>query len=106
MLQTLTVKLKIMPDQASGRLLLDTMAAYSHACSFVADRIAKEHLPFSTYKVHKAVYYDIRSRFLLPSQMAASVIRTVVASYKSIQTAKKNNPSRFSGKKRSGLIVP
>lgn len=106
MLQTLTVKLKILPDQASGKLLLDTMAAYSHACSFVAGKVAKERLPLSTYKVHKAVYYDIRSRFRLPSQMAASVIRTVVASYKAIQTAKKNAPSRFSPKKRFSITVP
>ena len=65
MLQTLTVKLKILPDQTSGRLLLDTMTAYSQACSFVAGKVAEERLPLSTYTVHKAVYYVLTERELL-----------------------------------------
>ena len=86
MLQTLTAKLKILPDDQDFQLLHDTMRAYADACSFVAQKIVSDQIPLSNKKIHKAVYRDCRAEFDLPSQMSASVIRTVVASFKSIQT--------------------
>ena len=86
MLQTLTAKLKILPDEQDFQLLHDTMRAYADACSFVAQKIVSDQIPLSNKKIHKAVYKDCRSEFDLPSQMSESVIRTVVASFKSIRT--------------------
>ena len=101
MQQVLTIKLKILPDEAGKKLLEETMAAYSRACSFVAERIAEDHLPLNRCSIHKAVYRSCREQFSLPSQMSASVIRTVTASFKSINTLKERHPSRFSKKKRN-----
>ena len=106
MQQVLTIKLKILPDEAGKKLLEETMAAYSRACSFVAERIAEDHLPLNRCSIHKAVYRSCREQFSLPSQMSASVIRTVTASFRSIKTSKERHPSRFSKKKRSSLTVP
>ena len=106
MLQTLTAKLKILPNADEGRMLLETMAAYSEACTFVAKKIAEDSLPLSICRIHKEVYFHCRVAFRLPSQMAASTIRTVVASYKSIRTSQAKHPSRFGVKKRNSLIVP
>ena len=106
MQQVLTIKLKILPDEAGKKLLEETMAAYSRACSFVAERIAEDHLPLNRCSIHKAVYRSCREQFSLPSQMSASVIRTVTASFRSIKTSKERHPSRFSKKKRNSLTVP
>ena len=48
MLQTMTAKLKILPNTDESRMLLETMTAYSEACTFVAKKIA-ENLFLSTY---------------------------------------------------------
>ena len=106
MQQVLTIKLKILPDEAGKKLLEETMAAYSRACSFVAERIAEDHLPLNRCSIHKAVYRSCREQFSLPSQMSASVIRTVTASFRSIKTSKERHPSRFSKKKRNSLTAP
>ena len=71
MQQVLTIKLKILPDEAGKKLLEETMAAYSRACSFVAERIAEDHLPLNRCSIHKAVYRSCREQFSLPSQMSA-----------------------------------
>ena len=47
MLQTLTAKLKILPNADEGQLLLETMTAYSEACTFVAEKIAEDALPLN-----------------------------------------------------------
>ena len=67
MQQVLTIKLKILPDEAGKKLLEETMAAYSRACSFVAERIAEDHLPLNRCSIHKAVYRSCREQFSLPS---------------------------------------
>ena len=37
--QTLTAKLKILPDLSDAQLLIDTMHAYSAACDLVSDYV-------------------------------------------------------------------
>ncbi|MBR5064828.1 MAG: transposase, partial [Oscillospiraceae bacterium] len=86
MLQTRTAKLRIFPDEEQSVLLLDTMRAYTSACNFVSDLISSDKVKADRYRVHDAGYRDIRFRFSLPSQMAQSVIRTVFASMKSLES--------------------
>ena len=91
MIQTLTAKIRIIPSEEDGVLLLTTMKMYSEACSFVAHKIAENHLPLSICAIHKEVYRSCRTLFRLPSQMAASTIRTAVSSYKTIRTLKERH---------------
>jgi predicted transposase len=85
MKQTLTAKLKILPDPSDAQLLIDTMHAYSAACDFVSSYVFLFH-DLSIASLHRELYHTIRERFGLRSQMAQSVLRTVVARYKTIQT--------------------
>ena len=103
MLQTRTAKIRICPDPDDSALLLDTMRAYTDACSFVSDVASSQTVVPDRYRLHDAVYRQVRSCFSLPSQMAQSVIRTVTASYRSLRTSRKEHPERFR-KKRD--IVP
>ena len=98
--QTLTAKILINPDEQYHQLLLDTMKTYADACSYAAERIVSEKIPVNQYLIHKAFYYDMRSRFGLPSQMTQSVIRTVNGAFLSIQTNQKEHPESFKKKKK------
>ena len=77
MQQVLTIKLKILPDEAGKKLLEETMAAYSRACSFVAERIAEDHLPLNRCSIHKAVYRSCREQCPTALRKSADVKTTI-----------------------------
>ena len=106
MQQTLTAKMQIVPQPSDRQLLLDAMKAYSDACSFVSAYVHEHAMPLSQIRIHDAVYRTCRSNYALPSQMAASVTRTVIATYKTIRTNQKRHTKRFSKKKSHADIVP
>lgn len=85
----LTVKVQILPDAKQAEILKATMSAYRDACNYVSDYIHKTH-DMSQASVHRAVYQILRSVYDLPSQMACSVIRTVIAGYKAILNTQKD----------------
>ena len=61
------------------------MDAYKNACNYVSEYIwVIRNLNF--YIINDALYYDLRTRFNLRANMAQSVIKTVIAKYKTIQT--------------------
>ena len=83
MKQTLTAKLKIMPSSEDAALLVNTMHAYSDACNFVSDHIFKTH-DLVQASLNRALYHELRDNFGLRSQMAQSVMKTVIARYRTI----------------------
>lgn len=100
MLLTRTAKLRIFPDEDQSALLLDTLSAYTSACNFVCDLIFSQKIKADRYSVHDAAYRQCRSLFSLPSQMAQSVIRTVTASVKAIESNMRSHPEKF--RKKNG----
>lgn len=80
---TVTAKLQILPTPEEQTSLLDTMRTYSFACNYVSAYVFRTH-ELKQAKINKALYYDLRDRFGLRSQMAQSVVKTVVARYKTI----------------------
>ena len=88
MQQTVTMRLRIIPDGCQAELLKKTMKAYSEACNYVSDHIFRTH-DMTQSRLQKALYYSIRESFALPAQMAQSVMRTVVSRYKTILTNEK-----------------
>ena len=80
---TVTAKLQILPTPEEQTSLLDTMRTYSFACNYVSAYVFRTH-ELKQAKINKALYYDLRDRFGLRSQMAQSVMKTVVARYKTI----------------------
>ena len=85
---SLTSKVRILPDEDGKELLLSTMQAYTSACNYVSVHI------FSTgcmhhRSLHDDLYYVLRAKFSLRSQMAESVIRTVLARYRSLDSSHK-----------------
>ncbi|MBQ4468242.1 MAG: transposase, partial [Firmicutes bacterium] len=86
--QTLTAKLKILPTPSEAELLMDTMRTYSEACNYVSDYIFSTH-DTNLRSLNRELYHAIREKYSLPSQMAQSVLRTVVSRYKTILTSEK-----------------
>ena len=80
---TTTAKLKIVPNESDVQVLIDTMHAYSRACDYVSVYIFATH-NLKQVEVNKAVYGELRTVYGLRSQMAQSVIKTVIAKYKTI----------------------
>ena len=73
---TITAKVRVKTTQADEELLLSTMNAYRQACNYVSEYIYKTH-DLNRSTLNKALYYTLRAKFGLKSQMAQSVLKTV-----------------------------
>lgn len=80
---TLTAKIQILPNKEEADALLLTMRSYSAACNFVSAHIFKTH-DLKQHSLHDNLYFQLRENFGLRSQMAQSVIKTVIARYRTI----------------------
>ena len=80
---TFTAKIQISADADSRVLLNETMSVYTDACNYVADYVFRTH-DLKQSSLNKAIYLTLRERFGLKSQMAQSVMKTVIAKYKTI----------------------
>lgn len=79
MLQTLMVRL--VPDAKQHTMLLGTVEEFNTACNHIA-AVAFREKCFNTYQLHTFVYYDVREKFRLSSQMAVRAIGKVTDAYK------------------------
>ena len=80
---TTTAKIQVQAAPEQRELLDVTMDTYRSACNFVANYIFQTH-NLKQFSLNKALYYDLRKRYGLKSQMAQSVFKTVIARYKTI----------------------
>ena len=80
---TVTAKIQIAVDTDSKALLDETMSVYRNACNYVSDYVFHTH-NLKQFSLNKMLYYKLREKFGLKSQMAQSVFKTVIARYKLI----------------------
>ncbi|WP_042350212.1 RNA-guided endonuclease InsQ/TnpB family protein [Bacillus massiliigorillae] len=78
---TITAKIKILPTIEQVSLLQKTVRAYRNGCNFVSE-IVFHTKQLKQAALHRATYTELRSGFALRSQMAQSVMKTVIAKYK------------------------
>ncbi|MGG3509005.1 transposase [Paenibacillus lautus] len=81
---TVTAKIKISPSPEQKELLCQTLRAYQLASQFISKLVFDEKV-LHQQKLHLLTYRKLRADFQLRSQMAQSVMKTVIARYKSIQ---------------------
>ena len=83
---TVTGKFTLEPDASVFDILSKTMDVYREACNFVSGFVFLSrdlrHRP-----LHDALYRQIRSRFSLGAQMSESILRTVLAKYKTLRSS-------------------
>ena len=80
---TVTVKIQIVVTDTDKVLLNETMSVYRDACNYVSDYVFRTH-DLKQFSLNKALYCILREKFGLKSQMAQSVLKTVIARYKTI----------------------
>ena len=80
---TKTAKIQVIVSETDKVLLNETMSAYCDACNYVSEYIFKTH-NLSQAQLNKALYYSLRESYALKAQMAQSVLKTVIARYKTI----------------------
>jgi putative transposase len=68
---------------------------YRQACNYVSDYVFNNGFELNSNKLHKHLYQDVRQRFNLKAQLAASVMKTVTARYKTVQTQLRQHPYRL-----------
>ena len=80
---TITAKIQIIAAETDKVLLDVTMSVYRNACNYVSDYVFRTH-DLKQFSLNKALYSTLREKFNLKSQMAQSVLKTVIARYKTI----------------------
>lgn len=80
---TITAKIQIIVAETDKFLLDETMFVYRNACNYVSDYVFRTH-DLKQFSLNKALYSTLREKFNLKSQMAQSVLKTVIARYKTI----------------------
>lgn len=80
---TITAKIQISIDTDNKILLNKTMSVYRDACNYVSDHVFRTH-NLKQFSLNKVLYSTLREKFKLKSQMAQSVLKTVIAQYKTI----------------------
>lgn len=82
---TVTSKIQIYVSPNEAESLLFTGKAYQRACNFLSEKVF-ESKELRQPKLNNLYYKEIRGRFGLKSQMAQSVMKTVIARYKSAKS--------------------
>lgn len=85
MLRTVSLKLVDPPVDELRR----TMNAFRDACQFISICV-QEGAPLNRGRLHRVYYKRLREQFLLPSQMAQSVIRVVIGTYRAQKSKTKS----------------
>ena len=80
---TITAKIQIIAAETDKFLLNETMSVYRNAGNYVSDYVFRTH-DLKQFSLNKALYSTLREKFNLKSQMAQSVLKTVIARYKTI----------------------
>ena len=78
-----TAKVQIHPERQVHKSLDRSMVQYSLACDRISEVIFKTH-NLNQAQLQEQLYYELRDKFGLKSQMACSSIRTVISKYKTI----------------------
>lgn len=87
---TITSKIQIYPTNEQIEILMDTMVQVRKALNY-ASKYVFDNNCLSQKKINEDTYYYLRETYALKSQMAQSVIKTVIGKYK----ANKSNRHNF-----------
>lgn len=86
---TVTAKVQIITTDEERAMLNRTMDTYRKACNYVSAYVFRTH-DLKQSSLNTTLYADLRSRFGLKSQMAQSVLKTVIARFKTVLTNEKS----------------
>ncbi len=77
----MTVAVKLQPSDEQARALLLTLEIANNAANYISE-YAWCNRVFRQYDLHKALYYEVKSRFGLSAQVVVRVLAKVADAYK------------------------
>jgi hypothetical protein len=96
-------KIQIFVNKDSKVLLDETMSVYSDACNYVSYYVFQTH-DLKHFSLNEVLYSMLREKFGLKFQMAQSVLKTVIARYKTILEKQKEWIKPFFKKPQYDLV--
>jgi putative transposase len=81
---SITAKIQVLTTAEDARNIAETMRTYCDACNYVSKYVFATH-ELNQFVLQDGIYHRLRDVFGLKSQMAVSVVRTVIARYKAIR---------------------
>src|SRR5258708_38945662 len=84
----LTAQIKLLPTAEQAALLKATLEAANAACNAISD-YAWDNRVFNAFKLHRALYSDLRKEYKLAAQLVVRCLGKVADSYKLDKKAKR-----------------
>lgn len=85
---TITTKIQIIVPKEYKNQIDETLKKYSEACNEISEYSAKTNI-LSQSELNRVLYYNLRAKYGLPSQMTQSCIKTVISAYAQLISTKK-----------------
>lgn len=82
---SLTEQLKLDTSEEEGALFLEVCTRYAQAATAVSEFYFENEFRYTMKDLHQELYQEIRDVFGLKAQMAQSVLKTVLARYKTVK---------------------
>lgn len=90
-----TMKLRIYTNESIDVLFKELTQTYSSSCNEISQYIFDHGFMLNYQKLQDQIYYDIRAKYDLKSQMTISALKTVTARYKTVKEQLNNNPYKY-----------
>ena len=90
-----TMKLQIYTDDNINTLFDGLTKCYSSACSEISRYVFDNDFILNYMQLQAQLYYDIRKKYSLKSQMTISALKTVTARYKTVKEQLYQNPYKY-----------
>ena len=92
---TKTVKFHINASKEQGNDFCALTSAYAEACEYVSGYVFDHEFILNANTLQGFLYQTVRERYGLKSQMAVSVLKTVVSKYKTVETQLASKPYKY-----------
>ena len=99
---TKTMKLHIRPSDEAVHAFRETTEAYRQGCNYVSEYIFCHDMNLTFLKLTEHTYQNLRKEYGLKAQLAQSVVKTVIARYKTVESQLEGHPYRY--KDESGRL--
>lgn len=90
-----TMKLQICTDDNTNILFDELTKRYSSACNEISQYVFDNDFILNYMQLQEQLYYEIREKYNLKSQMTISALKTVTARYKAVKEQLVQNPYKY-----------
>ena len=103
---TKTVKLKLLLSSEQKPIVKQLCERYREVCNYVSSWIFDNNFPTNFMHVQNRIYYSVRERFELNSQITISALKTVTAAYKTVNDQLRQRPFKYEDENGNWQQIP